>query len=82
MESAHDFGIIFSGTFERVVDVVKVEREAAVLQQTQHITYYVPARHAGVGSLAVRYSSIGQSSFTNTSSTARSDAAGSVGVGT
>jgi hypothetical protein len=38
MKSAHDFGIIFSGAFERVVDVVKVEREAAVLQQTQHIS--------------------------------------------
>jgi hypothetical protein len=36
-KSAHDVGVIFSGTVERVIDVVKSEREAAVLQQTQHI---------------------------------------------
>ena len=31
-KSAHDIGVVFSSTVERFIDVVKIEREAAVLQ--------------------------------------------------
>ena len=44
---AHDVGVIFSGTVERVIDVVEVKREAVVLQQMQHI--FMARRMKGPG---------------------------------
>ena len=52
-KSAHDVGVVFSGTVERIIDVVKIKREAAVLQQTQHISMARRMKGPGVSWLGL-----------------------------